>query len=112
MHDLAVRNQDDALTPAEKEEMLAFAKAATCFPSSNPRPAARSASNSKPAPSPDAAMDAALTRLVWQRAKGRCEYCQMPQAADDAPSRSTTSSPGSISGPTVASNLCLSCLLL
>jgi hypothetical protein len=29
MHDLAVRNQDDALTSAEKEEMYAFGKAAT-----------------------------------------------------------------------------------
>lgn len=29
MHDLAVRNQDDALTPAEKEEMFAFGKAGT-----------------------------------------------------------------------------------
>src|SRR4051794_36808690 len=29
MHDLAVRNQDDALTPAEKEEMHAFGKAAS-----------------------------------------------------------------------------------
>lgn len=29
MHDLARRNQDDGLTPAEKEEMLAFGKAAT-----------------------------------------------------------------------------------
>ena len=29
MHDLAVRNQDDALTPAEKKEMHAFAKATT-----------------------------------------------------------------------------------
>ena len=27
MHDLAVRNQEDALTPAEKEEMHAFGKA-------------------------------------------------------------------------------------
>ncbi len=27
MHDLVVRNQDDALTPAEKEEMHAFGKA-------------------------------------------------------------------------------------
>ena len=33
MHDLAVRNQEDALTPAEKKEMHAFGKAATCFPS-------------------------------------------------------------------------------
>lgn len=29
MHALAVRNQDDDLTPAEKEEMFAFGKAAT-----------------------------------------------------------------------------------
>ena len=25
-------------------------------------------------------MDIALERLVWQRAKSRCEYCQLPQA--------------------------------
>ncbi len=29
MHDLAVRNQSDSLTPAEKEELYAFAKAGT-----------------------------------------------------------------------------------
>jgi hypothetical protein len=29
MHDLAVRNQDGALTPAEKEELIGFAKAAS-----------------------------------------------------------------------------------
>lgn len=29
MHDLAVRNQDGALSPAERDEMLAFAKAST-----------------------------------------------------------------------------------
>jgi hypothetical protein len=29
MHDLAVRNQDDALTPAEKDELLGFAKASS-----------------------------------------------------------------------------------
>jgi hypothetical protein len=27
MHDLAVRNQEDALSPAEKEELFAYAKA-------------------------------------------------------------------------------------
>ena len=27
MHDLAVRNQDDTLSPAEKEELFAFGKA-------------------------------------------------------------------------------------
>jgi hypothetical protein len=29
MHDLAVRNQADALTPGEREELFAFAKAGT-----------------------------------------------------------------------------------
>jgi hypothetical protein len=29
MHDLAVRNQEDRLSPAEKEELAAFAKAGT-----------------------------------------------------------------------------------
>jgi hypothetical protein len=29
MHDLAVRNQSDALSPEEKEELFAFAKAGT-----------------------------------------------------------------------------------
>ncbi|OJW15693.1 MAG: hypothetical protein BGO49_15745 [Planctomycetales bacterium 71-10] len=29
MHDLAVRNQSDDLSPAEREEMFAFAKAST-----------------------------------------------------------------------------------
>ena len=29
MHDLAVRNQQDALAPGEKEEMLAYCKAGT-----------------------------------------------------------------------------------
>ena len=29
MHDLATRNQDDALSPTEKEELLAYGKAGT-----------------------------------------------------------------------------------
>jgi hypothetical protein len=29
MHDLAVRNQEDSLSPTEKEELLAYAKAGT-----------------------------------------------------------------------------------
>jgi hypothetical protein len=54
-------------------------------------------------------MDAALTRLVWQRAKGCCEYCQIPQAADDAPFEIDHIIARKHVGPTVASNLCLSC---
>ncbi len=54
-------------------------------------------------------MDAALIRLVWQRAGDRCEYCQMPQAADDATFAIDHIIARKHIGPTVASNLCLSC---
>ncbi len=55
-------------------------------------------------------MDAALTRLIWQRAKGRCEYCLMPQEADDATFQIDHIVARKQVGPTIASNLCLSCL--
>jgi hypothetical protein len=54
-------------------------------------------------------MDAALTRLVWRRAKACCEYCQMPQAADAAAFEIDHIRSQKHHGPTVASNLCLSC---
>lgn len=54
-------------------------------------------------------MDAALTRLVWRRAKGCCEYCQMPQEADDASFEIDHIIARKHAGPTIASNLCLSC---
>jgi hypothetical protein len=54
-------------------------------------------------------IDAALARLVWQRAEGRCEYCQIPQAADDAPFEIDHIIARKHVGPTVASNLCMSC---
>jgi 5-methylcytosine-specific restriction endonuclease McrA len=54
-------------------------------------------------------MEAALTRLVWQRAQGRCEYCQMPQAADDGTFEIDHIRSRKHHGPSVAGNLCLSC---
>jgi hypothetical protein len=54
-------------------------------------------------------MDAALTRLVWQRAHGRCEYCHIPQGADDAPFEIDHVISRKHLGATIASNLCLSC---
>lgn len=54
-------------------------------------------------------MEAALTRLVWQRAKRTCEYCRMPQAADDAPFEIDHIIARKHRGPTISSNLCLSC---
>jgi len=54
-------------------------------------------------------MDAALIRLVRQRARGRCEYCQMPQAADDATFEIDHIVARKHGGPTAAGNLCLSC---
>jgi hypothetical protein len=54
-------------------------------------------------------MDAALTRLVWQRAHGRCEYCRIYHATDDAPFEIDHVISRKHLGPTIASNLCLSC---
>jgi hypothetical protein len=54
-------------------------------------------------------MDAALRRRVWQRANGCCEYCQMPQAADDAAFEIDHVVARKHIGPTAAANLCLSC---
>src|SRR5437868_3531747 len=54
-------------------------------------------------------MDEALTRLVWDRAGGTCEYCRLPQAN----SRLTFEIDHVIArkhgGATVASNLALTC---
>jgi HNH endonuclease len=54
-------------------------------------------------------MDAALTRLVWRRANGCCEYCRMPQAADPATFAIDHIVALKHEGPTSAGNLCLSC---
>ena len=55
-------------------------------------------------------MDEALVQLVWQRANRCCEYCQMPQDYDDIPFEIDHIIARKHGGPTVASNLCLSCL--
>ena len=54
-------------------------------------------------------MDNALTRLVWQRAKHRCEYCQLPQEYDDRPFEIDHIISRKHHGPSVASNIALSC---
>jgi hypothetical protein len=54
-------------------------------------------------------MDPTLTRLIRRRAKGCCEYCQMPEAADDANFEIDHIIARKHLGPTVVSNLCLSC---
>ncbi|SIO13880.1 HNH endonuclease [Singulisphaera sp. GP187] len=54
-------------------------------------------------------MDAALTRLIWQRAMDCCEYCQMPQVADDASFEIDHVIARKHGGPTATNNSCLSC---
>jgi hypothetical protein len=54
-------------------------------------------------------MNRALERLVWRRARERCEYCQIPQAFDDTPFQIDHVIAISHGGPTRAKNLCLAC---
>ncbi len=54
-------------------------------------------------------MDAALERLVRQRAAGRCEYCRLPQAASGVPFEIDHIIARQHRGHTTASNLAVSC---
>ncbi len=54
-------------------------------------------------------MDAALIRLVWQRAGDRCEYCHLPQEYDDRGFEIDHIIAKKHGGPTVSRNLALSC---
>jgi hypothetical protein len=54
-------------------------------------------------------MDAALQRLVWQRAGGRCEYCRLPQDGSRAAFEIDHIIARHHHGRTVSGNLALSC---
>jgi hypothetical protein len=54
-------------------------------------------------------MEAALIRLVWQQANGRCEYCCLPQEFDDRPFEIDHIIAEKHQGPSVPANLALSC---
>src|SRR5208337_451105 len=54
-------------------------------------------------------MNEALVRLVWERARSRCEYCQLPQALARLPCQLDHVIAVKHHGSTCASNLALSC---
>ena len=54
-------------------------------------------------------MNAALERQIWQRAEGRCEYCRILQAHDDATFEIDHIIAKKHEGVTLESNLALSC---
>jgi|SRR6516162_391747 5-methylcytosine-specific restriction endonuclease McrA len=54
-------------------------------------------------------MDSVLEQLVWQRARGRCEYCQLSREHSRIPFEIDHIIPRKHRGPTIASNLAGSC---
>lgn len=54
-------------------------------------------------------MDAALLRLVWQRANGQCEYCRLSQAHSHLPFQPDHIIAKKHGGKSVAANLALAC---
>ena len=54
-------------------------------------------------------MEAALTRLVWQRARACCEYCRLPQAYSNLNFEIDHVIAQKDGGPTTPANLALSC---
>jgi hypothetical protein len=55
-------------------------------------------------------MNAALIRLVWQRARRCCEYCQLPQAYSTLAFEVDHVIARKHGGPTAPGNLALTCL--
>ncbi len=55
-------------------------------------------------------MDRRLEQLVWRRAGDCCEYCRIPVAIEDLPAEIDHIIAEVHGGPTIASNLALSCL--
>jgi len=54
-------------------------------------------------------MERALEELVWRRARGRCEYCQLSQENHELSFEIDHIIAKKHGGPTRASNLCLAC---
>ena len=54
-------------------------------------------------------MDTTLEQLVWQRARSRCEYCQLPQSFSPLTHAIDHIIARKHHGPTQAENLALSC---
>jgi hypothetical protein len=54
-------------------------------------------------------MERTLAELVWERANGRCEYCQMPQEYDGFVHEIDHVIAKKHQGPTAAPNLALAC---
>ena len=54
-------------------------------------------------------MDTTLEQLVWQRARSRCEYCQLPQSVSPLTHAIDHIIARKHHGPTQADNLALSC---
>lgn len=54
-------------------------------------------------------MNAALERLVWQRADAHCEYCRLPQAASPLPHAIDHVIARQHGGPTKGENLAPAC---
>lgn len=56
-------------------------------------------------------MNESLRKLVWQRAEGRCEYCQMPHDLEMLPFQIDHVIARKHHGPTSEENLALACEL-
>jgi hypothetical protein len=54
-------------------------------------------------------MECALEELVWRRADGRCEYCQLSHVHDELPFEIDHIIARKHRGPTRTGNLCLAC---
>jgi hypothetical protein len=106
MHELADKNNAGTLTSSERAEMESYARVGNFLSliQSKARLSLKTASHSWPL-----AMDAALQRRIWRRARAICEYCRMPQSIDALPFHIDHIIARQHMGRTKSANLALAC---
>ena len=92
MHELVVKNQDDALTPTEKTELESYLRISLLVDLMHAKALSTLNKDLRVAPG----VDAALERLVGDRAGSRCNIAACHRSDRVLPSRSTISHPASI----------------
>jgi len=107
MEELATRNGQGKLTEPEQEELQAYVHVGQVIGilQAKARLSLKRAGDNNDC----WCMPMPQRQQVWERANGRCEYCQMPQEHDPRPFHLDHIRPQKHDGPTVLGNLSLSC---
>ena len=107
MNVLAEKARSGTLTPQERAAIDNYERVGHLLDLIHAK--ARQSLRKRKGAAPRRTMNEALVRLVWERARSRCEYCQLPQALTRLPCQIDHVIAVKHHGSHRASNLALSC---